>query len=847
MNSDIIKDIDIAQMFSLVSEASVRISPYILQTEVMRLPWLDTPNREVWAKLECKQITGSFKIRGAVNALLQIEKSQPIVTYSAGNHGLGVATAAEILGRKCIIYVPANASELKIRKLMRLGAEIECVGEDLAEAGKFAFAKARQINGAFITPFSTPNVVIGQGTIAKELTEQIGFVDSIVIPLGGGGLLCGIGSYIKSVYPNIKIFAPYPEVFNRNFSIGTPSSEMSIKVLPTVADGLAVQNERDSWTTGIIDKLGANFQPVTENLINIGIYSLIRQESIMAEGAGAIGIATLLDDPEGKVISGRTLVVISGGNISPGILSKAFSTQVDNERHRALLGLRSITVQGEAYLPHKRQPTGHSISRTESQPYTKSNCDFWIDLIKIIWNDLTILEDQVRVYENYLSQNDLRKDVETINYIKTEIANVITDCTSLIESTWESAAVYKFRTVYRTILLRYGHLSSLLDWASPSYDQSLDAMFFNPSEQAGNMVNYDRFGSLDLRKFELNLMDILGFDSAGLALFATSSGQAAFQIIESFLLREVFININIYTYVNYVYFEAFEQISSLPTLTGLKFSGNSPQELILFVEENGSVVIFADPISNISGLPVFDLISLARLLENYDWSEKWLVIDGTIISGGLNPFLIFDKLNHPKIIYYESGSKYIQLGLDIQMLGLCIVKKEYATSFAKNRRNTGTVIYKSAIKKFPHYTRSLFLYRMQLISANAAKFANHIINKWNSFDSIIVGYPFNWKELGWLYGGALVTIEFAEQGLNNRDKLNALIDSIIRESKKEEISVSNGVSFGFNNTRISAASAMAVMSDPFLRFSVGEETQEEIDILVDIVIRCLDRYINSSS
>ena len=186
---------------------SREIKKIALKTPLVRLHWLDTSNRRVWAKLECNQITNSFKIRGAYNAIRKIDSNIPIITNSAGNHGLGIAYIIWSLGRKGKIFVPVNASEIKLRRLINMGVEVIPIGKDLYECGEIAKRIAKEINGTYISPYSDVNVILGQGSLAVEVLEQKDSFDQVLIPLGGGGLIVGAGTYFKYKNKNCKIKA----------------------------------------------------------------------------------------------------------------------------------------------------------------------------------------------------------------------------------------------------------------------------------------------------------------------------------------------------------------------------------------------------------------------------------------------------------------------------------------------------------------------------------------------------------------------------------------------------------------------------------------------------------------
>ena len=183
----------------------------------------------------------------------------------------------------------------------------------------------------------------------------------------------------------------------------------------------------------------------------------------------------------------------------------------------------------------------------------------------------------------------------------------------------------------------------------------------------------------------------------------------------------------------------------------------------------------------------------------------------------------------------ESGSKYLQFGLDLQMAGIVVAEKQYLPELNVHRRNTGTVMYQSGVTKFPSYDRKTFLSRMRLLTRNSEILCETLKKLNTDKKKINITFPNNWRELGWKHGGGIVAVNFEDIGINNKPCLDFLIDLIIQECKKEEIPFTKGVSFGFSTIRISAAAAMAQNKPPFLRFSIGEESQEEMHRICSVV------------
>ncbi|EOS95369.1 cystathionine gamma-synthase, partial [Erwinia tracheiphila PSU-1] len=389
---------------------------------------------------------------------------------------------------------------------------------------------------------------------------------------------------------------------------------------------------------------------------------------------------------------------------------------------------------------------------------------------------------------------------------------------------------------------QFGLALSALNWCSASTDQSKEIMFFDPADLQTSSVNYERYGSVVLRELELNLVRAIGFSGGARTALLTSSGQAAYSTLESFLLREVFPKhpeAARVARVPYLYFEALEQLEALPQVSMTIAEDWSVKALIECVERTDSHVVFADPMANIGELPCFDFQALANDLRTRDWRNRWLVIDGTMISGGFNPFTLFDAPNHPQILYFESGSKYLQLGLDLQMLGVIVCSEQHAPALARHRRNLGTGLYQNQVARFPLFDREQLLQRMQRLTRNAEHLAASLDAIEHPRSQLRVAYPRDWRKRRWNHGGGVVATTFSEPGLNNRHCLEGLIELIINSCRSAGVSITKGVSFGFGVTRISAAAAIAESTDPFLRFSMGEETSEQMEQLVACVTQSI--------
>lgn len=281
------------------------------------------PESDVYLKPECLQKTGSFKIRGAYYKISQLtdeEKAKGVVACSAGNHAQGVALGATAMGIKSLICLPEGAPISKVEATKRLGAEVCLVPGVYDDAYKRAL-QLRDENGyTFIHPFDDENVIAGQGTIGLELLDQLPDIEAVVVPVGGGGLISGVAFAIKSLNPAVKVYGVQAE--------GAPSMVNSLhdhqkECLPsvsTIADGIAVK-EPGTLTYDICSRYVDDIVTVTEDEISAAILQLLEKEKVVAEGAGAAGVAAVMFN---KIpVKGKKVVcVVSGGNIDVTILNR---------------------------------------------------------------------------------------------------------------------------------------------------------------------------------------------------------------------------------------------------------------------------------------------------------------------------------------------------------------------------------------------------------------------------------------------------------------------------------------------------------------------------------------------
>lgn len=281
-------------------------------------------NSDVYLKTENLQVTGSFKIRGSyfkISQLSEDEKAKGVIACSAGNHAQGVALAATKNGIKSLICLPDGAPISKVEATKRYGAEVCLVKGVYDDAYKKALELKDEMGYTFIHPFNDPDVIAGQGTIGLEILEQLPDVDAVVVPIGGGGLIAGVAYTIKQINPKCKVYGVQ--------AAGAPSMERSIlddeietlKRVQTIADGIAVKTPGD-LTFDLVKKYVDSIVTVTDDEIALAILTLLEQQKLISEGAGAVPVAAVMNgkipDIEGK----KVCCLVSGGNIDVTILSR---------------------------------------------------------------------------------------------------------------------------------------------------------------------------------------------------------------------------------------------------------------------------------------------------------------------------------------------------------------------------------------------------------------------------------------------------------------------------------------------------------------------------------------------
>ena len=300
----------------------------------------------IWLKFENLQFTSTFKERGALNRLKALspdERRRGVIAMSAGNHAQGVAYHARRLGIPATIVMPIGTPMVKIENTRRHGAEVVISGATLEEAGAFAQGHGEAHGMTMIHPYDDPLIIAGQGTIALEMLERVPRLDTLVVPIGGGGLISGIAIAARAIKPSLRIIgveaALYPSMYNAIYDVDLPMRG------DTLAEGIAVKSP-GKITTEIVRQLVDEIVLVSEDQIERAVASLISIEKTVAEGAGAAGLAAVMANPE--PFAGRNVgLVLTGGNIDTRLIASVLTRELAREGRLTQLSLDIVDRPGQ--------------------------------------------------------------------------------------------------------------------------------------------------------------------------------------------------------------------------------------------------------------------------------------------------------------------------------------------------------------------------------------------------------------------------------------------------------------------------------------------------------------------
>jgi threonine dehydratase len=330
------------------------------------IPLSELTGMQIFCKLDNLQRTGSFKERGARNALAQLPKEQQergVIAASAGNHAQALAYQGKLLGIPATVVMPKYAPLIKIGNCQKLGATVILHGKDFSEAKAHAHEIAAERGLAYIDGYDDPAIIAGQGTMGLEIVEQVPDLDAVVIPVGGGGLLAGVALAVKSLKPEAKIIvveAEHVASFSAAMQAGKP---VPIETKPTLADGLAIaQVGKNAFATAapLVDRTVT----VTEEQIAVAILRIVELEKGVVEGAAATPLAACLSGQLSELAGKRVVLLLCGGNIDPNVLSRVVERGlVADGRLSRFTAMISDRPGGLADLATQIASTGASIKQ----------------------------------------------------------------------------------------------------------------------------------------------------------------------------------------------------------------------------------------------------------------------------------------------------------------------------------------------------------------------------------------------------------------------------------------------------------------------------------------------------
>ncbi|PYL25287.1 MAG: threonine ammonia-lyase [Verrucomicrobia bacterium] len=330
------------------------------------IPLSEITGMEIFCKFDNLQRTGSFKERGARNALIQLSADQQkrgVIAASAGNHAQALAYQGKLLGIPATVVMPKFAPLVKVNNCQKLGATIVLYGKDFSEAKAHAHEIAKEKGLAYIDGYDDPAIIAGQGTIGLEIVEQTPDLEAVIVPVGGAGLLAGVSLAIKTLRPNAKIVTVEAEnvaSFSAALEAGKPTK---IAMRPTLADGLAIP-QVGSNAFRIAKPLVDLAVSVTEEQIALAILRLVELEKSVVEGAAATPLAACMSGKLKELAGKRMVLLICGGNIDPNVLSRVIERGlVADGRLGRFTAIISDRPGGLADLAAQIASTGASIKQ----------------------------------------------------------------------------------------------------------------------------------------------------------------------------------------------------------------------------------------------------------------------------------------------------------------------------------------------------------------------------------------------------------------------------------------------------------------------------------------------------
>jgi threonine dehydratase len=814
---------------ALIPKAQVVVDAHLNRTEVRSLGWLTQyAGRSVVAKLETQQVTGSFKVRGALFALSRLEPGTRVVAPSAGNHGLAVAWAADRLGLVADVVLPQNASPLKRERILGLGAGVIDAGSNVEEASEEARRLAARSGWHYLSPFNDEAVVAGQATAVVELLDERPDVTSLVLSVGGGGLLAGAIAARAYLQREVHLLACEPDQFASMAASMAAGTVVRLGRRPTFADGLAANLEPDSITLDIaLTADNLSFCTLSEEEIAAACVAVFNRESILAEGAATAGVAATVRAKELGLPDGVTATILCGGNVHHNTFWHMAAYPIKDPCLVSMADTMGRTVEDE---PLRRQQNTHVSTPRQRTPDGETDLPEAVlptDLMATIGAYTRKTSAMLDDLTELAVENSLPLDPSLVELVRGMNESV----GAAVQSHPVESTVIREQRV--RVLSQFAVAARLaFEWRSPAYDQSAALAEFDLGALGSPGVNYARFEQPGVSDVERQLAELLRISPETHAVLMTSSGMAAFALATATVFSTGPVRSALTA--PYLYFEGMEMLRYWLADRVHVASSYRAEDIADEAAARRATVVLADPLTNHPAQRMIDVERLADALAGQD-HRPWLVVDASMLPV-VTAAPIAQALPD-RVIYYESCSKYLQFGLDVTMAGMVVVPRQLEPLARRVRRNLGLGIDRYGVELFPRYRPDQFERRINAMENTALRVATRLSESLprDHFAVTFPGLPDHVDHrLAQRLGrtGSCVTLEPLNQQLG-RDQLDPIVDAAIREARVRDIPLIKGVSFGFTTSRISAASAMAEAAPPFIRLAVGALPAPEADALAE--------------
>jgi cystathionine gamma-synthase len=380
------------------------------------------------------------------------------------------------------------------------------------------------------------------------------------------------------------------------------------------------------------------------------------------------------------------------------------------------------------------------------------------------------------------------------------------------------------------------YVRDALEWCAPATGQAHAVQFFDLCAQNSPQTNYARYETCAVEDLERHIADVLAVPDTH-TVSATSSGIAAYTLIEAVLLRHRLRPDDTVLIAPTVHFETVEQLTALPSIHVVRASGHEVADLLADVRQHQPRCVFVDPLANDVRQRLIDVPGLIRRLPEATTEPITVVVDGTMLSNG-TPAVAAPTQPTVEVLQYESGSKHLQLGLDLTMAGFVVHPSDTRDEFLRQRRNTGLVLDPRAADRFPRYPRKAHRSRMRRIGANAVLVATRLNDDprvgevGQVFHPALPGHPDRALARTLPHADGCLSFLFHQSERNCREELAAVVERILSNARTLGVQLATGTSFGFSVPRLWVARDAG--ESPFLRLSVGDRA-DQVDLLVEAV------------